>query len=1344
MDKHQIMKIALLGILFTFILNLADSPLVAQESGQLYVKVKRTEGQGNGGNWLNLTPATANSIMSGAPWRVQQPEYEYGTSPILVRVSDPTAVKNYDYTLKINPIAANDNSLIDSSAHWILEWSQNGQPLGSYTSQHTISEGIEEEIMGHGISVLVKNQPFAIHDKNLANYVAQNGGNTYKNNAWYAQPDMIGSAIEYSGSNHWLGGLKDAETSTPDNWIRSGKHYASSKWECNSVQAGAECDYLKWRTEDYFNLYIPSYEKVRGWMDYLGQYENIANGTWAPYVMTSAYDGGPKARFLVEDVFVLEVAPSPSYYDFTTLSSIPNTASYNQTLTNLYSVDIVLTPDKSKWTRAVVLEAGSAGVEDNYLVNQQFNGQTYQNIRHEPKNCPSVDKNGNPDNSGTTGLGWFPGYAINVETGERLNIMFAENSADIYNNGNDMIFNPTDVFAFQKDSTGNLMLDANGQPIPLTQEEYNTLYNSPVCDRTKLGEPLYGGRHYVYIMGSSGNTANLYYRSNNQSRNYNDNNQTIAAAGSQYGGTFVGTDGDEYPYYECGVYDECNWVKQKFSTLIESNMNAMSRKAKKMEIFNNVMWTGIPMPAEGQESHWLANDATVKIRVSRPYMFYSSAVGIEPDVVTNNNAPVFTFTTSDMNVARDYALYPLENILEQQGNRIDVNNVDASVSPRAGAWFFGDEADFKVPKGTDKSSYFCYSLWMGGRDEQDSLHVMAERFNQTGNDSWPGPLSLADGSVDESTVLQWDRTFKITRQEVLEFMANYQDPDYVIPQHILEWPAHGDTTKGQAWLLAPFTDVDGDNHYDPTHGDHPDFPGDMAQFVIFNDNYAPHTESQGRPLGVEVHVMVYAYDAPQDSIMNNTLFLNYKIFNRSQHNYKDAYIGLWSDWDLGYANDDYVGCDVMKNTAYCYNGSAIDGDGQAWAYGEQWPVQTLTLLAGPYMPADSLDNPAYTEGADCTPFLFNGLDQYAFNGTGFGDGIVDNERYGMTGFIYHTNDNSVTGDPQNAQEYYGLMCSCWKDGSHLRYGANGHPSNGANGPDCRFMFPSLTDPCNWGTNGIDPYPTMYGIDGWTEATAGNTPYDRRGLASVGPFLLPAGGTQELDLCMVTIPHSCAVNRLGFTLDSLRLVNPEYHSQNFITPVVVNLDETICEGESLTFFGQTCDKTGQYKHLARNVEQSNDIADTLYMLQLTVVPNVTIYYADVLPGQTYNEHGFNITSQNTSTPGSYIFTQESVSVSGCVTTIVLLLDVRLDASVEEHTVANNLKLYPNPTTQYVMVELNDEQLLQQDELVSVFDIHGKLLHSQSLTDLQTRVDLGSYPSGLYLIKVKNYIGKVLKK
>ena len=43
------------------------------------------------------------------------------------------------------------------------------------------------------------------------------------------------------------------------------------------------------------------------------------------------------------------------------------------------------------------------------------------------RQSPSVDKDGNPE-SGTNGMGWFPGYAIDIQTGERLNIIFAEDS----------------------------------------------------------------------------------------------------------------------------------------------------------------------------------------------------------------------------------------------------------------------------------------------------------------------------------------------------------------------------------------------------------------------------------------------------------------------------------------------------------------------------------------------------------------------------------------------------------------------------------------------------------------------------------------------------------------------------------------------------------------------------------------------------------------------------------------------------------------------------------------------------------------------------------------------------
>ena len=40
-------------------------------------------------------------------------------------------------------------------------------------------------------------------------------------------------------------------------------------------------------------------------------------------------------------------------------------------------------------------------------------------------------------------MGWFPGYAIDVETGERLNMAFGEDSWLGGDNGRDMIWNPT-------------------------------------------------------------------------------------------------------------------------------------------------------------------------------------------------------------------------------------------------------------------------------------------------------------------------------------------------------------------------------------------------------------------------------------------------------------------------------------------------------------------------------------------------------------------------------------------------------------------------------------------------------------------------------------------------------------------------------------------------------------------------------------------------------------------------------------------------------------------------------------------------------------------------------------
>ena len=63
----------------------------------------------------------------------------------------------------------------------------------------------------------------------------------------------------------------------------------------------------------------------------------------------------------------------------------------------LNSVDIVFTSDQTKWTRCVVVETS----DDK---NLSEGGQTKLGLR----SSPSVGKDGNPDNSGTYGMGWFP------------------------------------------------------------------------------------------------------------------------------------------------------------------------------------------------------------------------------------------------------------------------------------------------------------------------------------------------------------------------------------------------------------------------------------------------------------------------------------------------------------------------------------------------------------------------------------------------------------------------------------------------------------------------------------------------------------------------------------------------------------------------------------------------------------------------------------------------------------------------------------------------------------------------------------------------------------------------
>ncbi len=157
-------------------------------------------------------------------------------------------------------------------------------------------------------------------------------------------------------------------------------------------------------------------------------------------------------------------------------------------LSALNNVDIVFTADKSKWSRCVVIETF-----DNYDA-QLIPGLAPEGNANffDLRAAPSVGKedadgDGLPDPDGDgEGMGWFPGYAIDVETGERLNIFFGENS--IYG-GETITFNGATIDA--SDFTGRDMMWNPNQilNIPLTE-------TGGVDSRFNV---VLGSRHYIYV-----------------------------------------------------------------------------------------------------------------------------------------------------------------------------------------------------------------------------------------------------------------------------------------------------------------------------------------------------------------------------------------------------------------------------------------------------------------------------------------------------------------------------------------------------------------------------------------------------------------------------------------------------------------------------------------------------------------------------------------------------------------------------------------------------------------------------------------------------------------------------
>ena len=389
--------------------------------------VTRLEGKGAGGNFLDIQADQYDFILSEN--FDGSIKYQGGRAPIDVKVFNPFAVKDGSYQLFMEDPAPDSDGTLGNEATWRMTYTDDAGNTVEARPDIGLSKFNEQVFREFGISVSL------------------------------GQTANAGSRID--ASNGLIGG--EYEYADP----------AAGQWY-NGIVDGIFHDFLPTGDIDH-----PFFE-----LDPDEAFSNVANGYWYPYVLCEYENDADNIIPLI----------TPAWLNS---SNAQVTSSDRNKLDSLNNVDIVFTNDRSKWSRCIVVETAS-DIYANYSLPGAIPDLPIEgNARHfKLREHASLelmpDANGDPVyDADTIGLSWFPGYAIDAETGQRLNIFFGENSVyypdalkDIFQNpdaatfvtnGRDMIWNPTsEVIAFPFDLTIPLSAIFGGQHnIYVTRDPYD-------------------------------------------------------------------------------------------------------------------------------------------------------------------------------------------------------------------------------------------------------------------------------------------------------------------------------------------------------------------------------------------------------------------------------------------------------------------------------------------------------------------------------------------------------------------------------------------------------------------------------------------------------------------------------------------------------------------------------------------------------------------------------------------------------------------------------------------------------------------------------------------------------
>jgi len=377
----------------------------------------------------------------------------------------------------------------------------------------------------------------------------------------------------------------------------------------------------------------------------------------------------------------------------------------------------------------------------------------------------------------------------------------------------------------------------------------------------------------------------------------------------------------------------------------------------------------------------------------------------------------------------------------------DSNNLRVRLNAN-GALFTDFEGGRFSPKSSDDINLNLLEslgFWIMGVDNEGVLRGAIQKQNEGGTSDWfPGHFTYETDSTFAYTS-ELNQVYTVYSSDVNEHLADFKDNGIIDTQNVnvFSWPGvenwlfelfYGFDLPYSPQGLSGYWDEDNDGRYDPSDGDFPVFeiqgcettpvaPTVMSTFYI-NDESSAHTASGAAKLNQQIIVTVAQFRFEEESALNNTVFVRYKVINHFSIPYPEsitAKMAINADFAIGDKSDDYFGTNEARQMAFAYN-----SDNEDELFGENPPVIAMdmlrgfsappatsdTLLAVPLERVFSLDYADSNQSPTTSTGFYNLMNGFFPNGVSVAD---ENYQYGDSPFSEGINSELSLGNAPGAR-----------------------------------------------------------------------------------------------------------------------------------------------------------------------------------------------------------------------------------------------------------------------------------------------------------------------------------------